>query len=117
MGGRKFQRQNIKNAERKKRASFKLVVAIPRSHVKVTVLKGFALSQLVPDSLSPVDMLSEVVPESLSPVESLHVSLPMSLLMAGLVESLYSLYNRIARMTLPTSWVAFNSEGSSMSTS
>ena len=37
--------------------------------------------------------------------------------MAGLVESLYSLYIRIARMTLPTSWVAFNSDGPSISIS
>ena len=43
----------------------KLVVAIPRNRVKVTVSKGLALSQLFPDSLSPVDMLSELVPESL----------------------------------------------------
>ena len=78
---------------------------------KVTVSEGSA------DSLNPVDMLSELVPESLSPVESLPVSLFMSLLTAGLVESLYSLYNRIVRMTLRTSWVAFNSDGSSMSIS
>ena len=80
------------------------------NRVKVTVSEGSA------DSLNPVDMLSELVPESLSPVESLPVSLSMSLLTAGLVESLY-LYNRIARMTLRTSWVAFNSDGSSMSIS
>ena len=90
MGGRKFKRRNIKNAGRKKSASLKLSVAIPRNHIKVAVSEGFALSQLVPESLSPVDMLSEVVPESLRPVESLPVCLPMSLLTAGLVESLYS---------------------------
>ena len=51
---------------RKERSeSLKLVVAIPRNRVKVTVSKGLVLSQLVPDSLSPVDMLSELVPESL----------------------------------------------------
>eukprot|EP00731_Ephydatia_muelleri_P023094 Em0015g677a len=43
---------------------------------KVTVSEGSA------DSLNPVDMLSELVPESLSPVESLPVSLSMSLLTA-----------------------------------
>ena len=58
-------------------------MANPRNRVKVTVSKGQALSQLVPDSLSPVDMLSELVPESPSPVESLPVSLPMSLLTAS----------------------------------
>ena len=65
-------------------------MAIPRNHIKVAVSEGLALSQLVPESLSPVDMLSEVVPESLRPVELLPVCLPMSLLTAGLVESLYS---------------------------
>ena len=62
-------------------------MAIPRNRIKVTVSEGLALSQLVPESLSPVDMLSEVVPESLRP---LPVCLPMSLLTVGLVESLYS---------------------------
>ena len=90
MGGRKFKRRNInKNAGRKKSASLKLIVAIPHNHIKVAVSEGLALSQLVPESISPVDMLSEVVPESLRPVESLPC-LPMSLLTAGLVESLYS---------------------------
>ena len=89
MGGRKFKPRNIKNAGRKKNASLKLIVAIPRNHIKVAVSEGLAFSQLVPESLSPVDMLSEVVPESLRPVESLPVCLPMSLLTAGLVESLY----------------------------
>ena len=117
MGGRKFKRRNIKNAERKKSASLKLIVAIPRNRINVAVSEGLALSQLVPESLSPVDVLSEVVPESLCPVESLPVCLPMSILTAGLVESLYFLYNRIARVTLPTSWVVFNSDGSSMSIS
>ena len=70
MGGRKFKRRKIKNAERKKSASLKLIVAIPRNHIKVAVSEGLALSQLVPESLSPVDMLSEVIPESLRPVES-----------------------------------------------
>ena len=56
MGGRKFKRRNIKNSERKKRESFKLVMAIPRNLVEVTVSKGLALSQPVPDSLSPVDI-------------------------------------------------------------
>ena len=66
-------------------------MAIPRNRIRVTVSEGLALSQLVPGRiLSPVDMLSEVVPESLRPVESLPVCLPMSLLTAGLVESLYS---------------------------
>ena len=87
-----------------------LVVVIPHNRIKVTVSEVLALSQRVPESLSPVNMLSEVVPESLRPVKSLPVCLPMSLLTAGLVESLYSLYNRIARMTLPTSWVVFNSD-------
>ena len=64
-------------------------MAIPRNRIKVAVSEGLALSQLVPESISPVDMLSEVVPESLRPVESLPC-LPMSLLTAGLVESLYS---------------------------
>ena len=85
----KFKRRNIKNAERKKSASLKLIVAIPRNRINVAVSKGLALSQLVPKSLSPVDVLSEVVPESLCPVESLPVCLPMSILTAGLVESLY----------------------------
>ena len=99
MGGSYFKRRNIKNVERKK-----LVVAIPHNRITVTVSKDLALIQLVaPDSLRPVDMLSELVPESLSPVESLPVSLPMSLLTTGSAESLYSLYNRIATMTLPTS--------------
>ena len=89
MGGRKFKRRNIKNAGRKKSASLKLIVTIPRNHIKVAVSEGLALSQLVPESVSPVDMLSEAVPESLRPVESLPVCLPMSLLTAGLVESLY----------------------------
>ena len=65
-------------------------MAIPRNRIKVTVSEGLALSQLVSESISPVDMLSEVVPESLRPVESLPVCLPMSLLTAGLVEFLYS---------------------------
>ena len=56
MGGRKFKHRNIKNSERKKRESFKLVMAIPRNLVEVTVSKGLALSQPVPDSLSPVDI-------------------------------------------------------------
>ena len=55
------QRQNIKNSERKKRESFKLVMAIPRNLVEVTVSKGLALSQPVPDSLSPVDIHVDVV--------------------------------------------------------
>ena len=79
MGGRKFKRRNIKNAERKKSASLKLIVAIPCNRIKVAVSEGLALSQLVPESLSPVDILSEVVPESLRPVESLPVCLSMSL--------------------------------------
>ena len=91
MGGRKFKRRNIKNAGRKKSACLKLIVAIPRNHIKAAVSEGLALSQLVPESgLKPCGMLSEVVPESLRPVESLPVCLPMSLLTAGLVESLYS---------------------------
>ena len=69
-GGRKR-----KNVERKKSASLKLV-AIPRNRIKVTVSEGLALSQLVPESLSPVDILSEAVPVSLRPVESLPVCLP-----------------------------------------
>ena len=42
MGGRKFKRRNIKNAGRKKSASLKLIVAIPRNHIKVAVSEGLA---------------------------------------------------------------------------
>ena len=57
MGERKFKRRNTKNAERKESASLKL---IPRNRITVAVSEGLALSQLVPESLSPVDMCSGV---------------------------------------------------------
>ena len=76
-------------------------MAIPRNRIKVTVSEGLALSQLVPESLSPVDMLSEVVPESLCPVESLPVCLPMHVSFNSWFGRIFVFfYNRIARMTL-----------------
>ena len=111
MGGIKFNLRNVKYARRKKRESLKLIVAIPRNLISV-------LSEPIPVSISDVVVLSaELVPDSSSPVESLSVSLSTYFFMAGMVDSLNSLCTRLARTTLPTSWVAFNSDTSSVSIS